>query len=464
MDDRRVCVIGAGACGIIAAKTLQQRGIPYDCFEKGSGIGGLWRYNNDNGLSAAYKSLHINSSRKLMAFSDFPMPSSYPDFPHHSHILEYYENYVEHFGIRDHIRFETTVEEVIPTENGYRVRITQGALTEERTYASVIVANGHHWSPRKPEFTGEFNGESFHSFHYKTTEGLEDKRVLVVGIGNSGCDIASEVSRVAEKTWLSTRRGAHIIPKYIFGQPLDRVSRPFMWNYLPFRLFQRLFGAVLRISRGRLTRFGLPEPTHRVLEEHPTVAADLLNLIGHGRISVKPNVHLLSGDQVVFTDGSAEDVDVIIYATGYDIRFPFLDPAVLNPENNEVPLYKRVAAPSHPGLYFVGLVQPWGPLNPLSEAQSEWIADLIGGQALLPSETEMRKDIRKERQRMQKRYANSIRHTIQVDFHPYLKQLRQVRKQCQRLARRANLQPEVFPLPQSGPTQNSNPGRLRRSA
>jgi hypothetical protein len=210
-----------------------------------------------------------------------------------------------------------------------------------------------------------------------------------------------------------------------------------MWNYLPFRLFQRFFGAALRISRGRLSRFGLPEPTHRVLEEHPTVAADLLNLIGHGKITVKPNVHRLSGDQVVFTDGTTEDVDVIIYATGYDIRFPFLDRSVLNPENNEVPLYKRVVAPAHPGLFFVGLVQPWGPLNPLSEAQCEWVADLIAGESCLPSEGDMRDAIHHERRQMRKRYAHSIRHTIQVDFYPYLKQLRDVRKKCRKLAGRA---------------------------
>lgn len=434
---------------MVAARTLTERDIPFDCFEKGSGIGGLWRYNNDNGMSAAYKSLHINSSRRLMAFSGFPMPAHYPDFPHHSHILEYFESYVDHFGFRDRIRFNTAVQEVRPLKSGgYLVSTEQDGVVEERRYGQVIVANGHHWSPRIPEFPGQFNGESFHSFYYKTTEGLEGKRVLIVGMGNSGCDIASEVCRVADQTFLSTRRGAHIIPKYIFGRPLDRVSKPFMWNLLPFRLFQYLFGTALRISRGRLSRFGLPEPTHRVLEEHPTVASELLNLIGHGKVKVKPNLERLQGDQILFSDGSTEDIDLIIYATGYDIRFPFLDNQILNPKDNEVPLYKRVVHPDYPGLYFVGLVQPWGPLNPLSESQCEWVADLISAVGVLPDVAEMKRAIISERDSMRKRYATSVRHTIQVDFYPYLKTLRKVRRYCKKLARRAGAKPVEFPTPQ----------------
>ena len=446
MEEPRVCIIGAGACGIIAAKILHERGIPFDCCEKGSGIGGLWRFNNDNQLSAAYKSLHINSSRQLMAFSDFPMPVSYPDFPHHTHILEYYENYVDHFGFRNRIQFRTTVRSVEPCTEGYAVTTERDGLVNTRRYEHVIVANGHHWAPRTPVFPGRFAGESFHSFYYKTPEGLENKRVLIVGLGNSGCDIASEVSRIAQKTFLSTRRGAHIIPKYLFGKPLDKFSRPFMWNVLPFWLFQRIFAAALKVQRGRLFRFGLPEPTHRVLEEHPTVAADLLNLIGHGKITIHPNVHQLAGDQVTFTDGSSEAVDVIIYATGYDIKFPFLEESLLNPENNEVPLFKHVVHPARRGLYFVGLVQPWGPLNPLSEAQCEWIADLISSRGILPCQAEMQKAITRNREKMRKRYANSVRHTIQVDFYPYLRELKKIRKRCQRLGKQVGRRPVLLPL------------------
>ena len=460
MEPANVCVIGAGSSGIVASKILSQRGVPFDCYEKGSDIGGLWRFDNDNGMSAAYRSLHINSSRHTMAFSDYPMPSSLPDFPHHSHILQYYEDYVEHFGLRDHIKFRTSVESVEPNDGGYNVTIHGPSGRQEKTYEHVIVANGHHWSPKLPDFPGTFSGESLHSHAYKTPEGLEGKRVLVVGIGNSGCDIACELSRISEQTFLSTRRGAHIIPKYIFGKPLDRACPPALWNFVPFRIFQKLFGIALHVTRGRLTRYGLPAPTHRVLEEHPTVSSDLLNLMGHGRVRVKPNISQLLGDHVQFNDGSKEQIDVIIYATGYNIRFPFLSPDVLDPKNNEVPLYKRVAHPSLRGLYFLGLVQPWGPLNPLSEAQSEWVADLIQSTGTLPSEAEMFKAIAAERKKSRKRYGSSTRHTIQVDFHPYLRELKNVRLSCKKRKAKEPQGPMIVPFD----SQPATVSGLRRAA
>lgn len=424
----RVCIIGAGSSGIVAAKVLRRKGIPFDCFELGSGIGGLWRYNNDNGMSSAYRSLHINSSRHEMAFADFPMPEDYPDFPHHSQILQYFEDYVDHFGIRDHITFRTRVDNIRYSDPGYRVTVTDESGSRTLEYGSVIVSNGHHWCPRDIEFTAGFRGEALHSHFYKTPDCLVDKRVLVIGIGNSGCDIACEASRVSQKTTLSTRRGAHIIPKYIFGKPVDRVCPPYIWHCLPLALFQRLFAFALYLTRGKLRRYGLPTPDHRILEEHPTVSSDLLNLVGHGKVHIKPNVKQFDGNTVRFVDGSDEEFDVVVCATGYQIKFPFLDTSIMDPEANEVHLFRRVVHPTIPGLYFVGLVQPWGPLMPLSEAQSEWIADIIDGTATLPSVAQMERAITCERQKMRRRYTDSIRHTIQVDFHPYLAELKRARR------------------------------------
>jgi hypothetical protein len=258
---------------------------------------------------------------------------------------------------------------------------------------------------------------------------LVDKRVLVVGMGNSACDIACEASRVAERVFLSTRRGAHIIPKYVFGKPLDRICPAAMWHYLPFRLLQRIFDTALYLARGRVTRFGLPKPNHKILEEHPTVSSDLLNLIGHGKIHIKPNIQELAGDQVRFIDGSAEAIDTIVYATGYQIRFPFLDATLFESKANEVAFYRNVVHPSISNLYFVGLVQPWGPLMPLAEDQSEWIADILEGHSLLPTVREMEDAIRLDHEQMRRRYVNSPRHTIQVDVHPYRALLKRERKQ-----------------------------------
>jgi len=427
----KVCIVGAGSSGITAAKTLHERGIDFDCFERGSAIGGNWRYQNDNGLSAAYSSLHINTSKEKMAYSDFPMPSSYPDYPHHSQIVSYFETYVDHFGFRDKIRFKTTVEKIEKADaeghpGAWRVTLEGG---ESHLYKAVLVANGHHWAKRLPTFPGHFDGETLHAHDYKTFEGLEGKKVLIVGIGNSGVDIASEVCRVAERTYLSTRRSAHILPKYAFGKPIDHFTSP-LSSKVPTFLQQLFFKVVLGLTRGDQSKLGIPLPKHSLLQAHPTVSEELPSLVGHGRVKILPDLEKLDGDGVVFKDGQRESIDVIIYCTGYYIRFPFLAPELVHTENNQVRLYRHVAHPEHPNLYFIGLVQPLGAVMPLAEAQSLWVANLLLGKAKLTSREAMEKGIDRDLEAMHKRYVTSDRHTIQVDFYPYLHQV-------QREARRA---------------------------
>jgi len=425
-----VCIIGAGSSGIVAAKILHERGVPFDCFEKGSGIGGLWRFNNDSDTSSAYRTLHINTSRDTMCYSDFAMPKEYPRFPHHSLVLKYFEDYVDHFGIRDKITFSTSVDHVEPSpEGGFDVTFTpRGEVTQTRHYRAVFVANGHHTKARWPSFPGEFHGTVMHAHDYKDAAPFTGKRVLVLGLGNSSCDIVCELSRVAARTLLATRRGAHIIPKFMFGFAMDRILPPWCWRYLPFRVLQAIFAFGLWASRGPVRIYGLPKPTHRVLQEHPTISADLLNVLGHGDVTVKANIQELCGDKVRFTDGSEEEVDVIIYATGYDLWFPFLDKELLDPEGNEVTLYRNVIHPDIEGLYFIGLVQPWGAIMPLAEEQSEWAADLVEGKTSLPSREEMIREYQREQEKMARRYTKSARHTIQVDFFPYFDQIRRERK------------------------------------
>lgn len=458
----RACILGAGSSGMVCAKILRERGIPFDCFEKGSGIGGNWRYGNDNELSSAYRSLHINTSKAKMAYSDFPMPEEYPDFPHHSQILEYFEDYVDHFGLRDAITFETEVVRLEPAGSdpaaeGWKVRIRDRKGREEtRRYGAVLVANGHHWCAHRPEFPGSFEGVEIHSHDYKTPDLLKDRRVLVVGVGNSGVDIACESARWAEKTFLSTRRGAHVVPKYILGRPLDE------WNtsaasFLPLSLQRLVFKLLLFLSRGRQQGYGFPTPEHPFGAEHPTVSNELLSLVGHGRITVKPDLAELRGDRVAFEDGSEEEVEVIVYATGYDISFPFLDRSLVDTGGNELPLYHRVVDPDLPGLYFIGLIQPLGATMPLAETQGEWVADLLEGEAGLPSAEEMREVLRREREKVRERYVDSRRHTIQVDFYPYQRTVEKERRRGRRRPPRQALseagsgqREESRPLAQAG--------------
>jgi thioredoxin reductase len=444
--DKRVCVVGAGSSGIAAAHALQTRGIEFDCFEVGSEVGGNWRYRNDNGMSSAYRSLHINTSRQIMEYASFPMPEDLPDYPNHWQIAAYFDAYVNHFGLRDRISFRTEVVKVEPLpgpEPGYavtlRARNEHGEISEPETrrYTDVIVANGHHWDPRWPEpsYAGAetFPGQQLHAHYYRTPDVLDGRRVLVVGIGNSACDIAVESSRTAEETYLAMRRGAHILPKFLFGVPTDHLTRGPLAR-APLRVQQVGMAAMLRLAQGRVTDYGLPRPDHAVLHAHPTVSDDLLTRLGHGDIDVRPNIDRFEGSKVFFVDGTCVEVDTVIYCTGYKVTFPFLDERLVQTRDNHVDLYRRVVSPDHPGLYFVGLVQPLGAIMPLAETQAAWVADLIEGRGALPSYDEMRLEIREYDERVAKRYVPSKRHTIQVDFHAYLAEIGRERRLSQERA------------------------------
>jgi hypothetical protein len=427
----RGCVIGAGSSGIASCQVLGARGIPYDCFEKGSQVGGNWRYLNDNGMSAAYRSLFINTSRKLMEYKSFPMPDQYPDYPHHTQIAAYFDDYVDHFGLRQNIRFKTEVTKIEPApEGGWNVSLDDGTTTR---YGAVLVANGHHWNPRMPEppFPGEFSGKVMHAHDYKTPEGMEDKNVMVLGIGNSATDIAVETSRFSRMTFLAMRRGAHVIPKYLQGKPTDELGTE-LTSRLPLAVQRAAYARLLKTAQGPMESYGLPKPDHKLLEAHPTISSDLLPRIGHGRVTVKPNIERLEGDRVRFVDGSVEPVDVIIFCTGYKITFPFFSPDFIRAEDNRIPLYRRVVDAEHPGLYFIGLIQPLGAIMPIAELQSEWVADILEGKVSLPEPGEMREVVEREDARMAKRYVRSPRHTIQVDFYPYMRTLRRERRRGRR--------------------------------
>jgi dimethylaniline monooxygenase (N-oxide forming) len=435
----KVCIIGAGSSGIAAAQVLDARGIPFDCFEKGSHVGGNWRYENDNGMSSAYRSLHINTSRRVMAFDSLPMPDHYPDYPDHFQMAAYFDEFVDHFGLRDKISFRTEVVSVEPADGAWAVT-TEGEQGGRQTsrYRAVLIANGHHWNPRWPEpaFPGadEFAGEQIHAHHYREPDVLPGKRVLVLGLGNSAVDIAVESSRIAEKTFLAVRRGAYVIPKYMNGKPIDEVSTPLI-SRLPLAV-QRFFAMRgLEMAAGEMTSYGLPKPDHKLFEAHPTVSSELLPRLGHGDITVKPNIDRFGGGNTVrFVDGSEEEIDLVVYCTGYKITFPFFDPKVITAPGNRLPLYRRVVSVERPGLYFVGFIQPLGPIMPLAEAQCEWVADLLSGRAKLPPAGEMKREIAAEERKQAKRFVASKRHTVEVDFHPYLREIRQERKRVAQAA------------------------------
>lgn len=420
----KVCVIGAGSSGITVCKSLQDKGIPYDCYEKGSDIGGNWRYKNDNGLSNIYKSLHINTHRDRMEYRDYPMPPWYPDYPNHEPIQKYFLDYVSHFGLRKNIKFKNGVAKVQPQEDGtYLITSEKG---EKIFYDAVIVANGHHWSPRwpEPEFPGKFNGKIIHSHDYVDPQhpiDLVNKKVVILGMGNSAMDISVELSRpgVAKKVYLCSRRGAWVIPNYLFGKPLDK-STQLIPPGTPFWIKQLILGLVLKIGVGKMEDFGLPKPDHNPGEAHPTISQDILVRLGRGDITYKPIIQEFKGNKIRFADGSEEDVDAVIYCTGYNVKFPFFDSNFLEAKDNHLPLFHRTFQPGSNNLFFVGLYQPLGAIMPLAEFQGKWLAEYLSGNYKLPEVSEMREQIRDYETKMRKRYVASARHTMQVDFEDFL--------------------------------------------
>lgn len=415
------CIIGSGSSGIAAAKALKDRGIAFDCFERSDRVGGNWAFGSKGGTAAAYRNLHINTSRERMQYADFPMPASYPDFPHHSQIAAYFDAYVDRFGLRDSISFETLVRRAARTADGtWDVTLGDGT---HRLYDMLVVANGHHWDPLWPEprFPGRFDGLEMHAHAFVDAKRFDDARVVVVGMGNSAMDIAVETSYAAKRVFLAARRGAHVIPKYLFGRPLDQIATD---ARIPFRVKQLLSELTLRLAVGKMERYGLPEPDHRLLEAHPTISNEALSRLAHGAIVPKPNVAELLGDRVRFADGSVEAADAIVYCTGYRITFPFFDPGFFSARDNEVRLFRNVFAPGLDNLAFVGLVQPLGAIMPIAEAQSRWIGDYLTGRYALPAAAAMEADIERTIGRMKRRYVASKRHTIQVDFDVYLHDLR----------------------------------------
>ncbi|HEX4109503.1 MAG TPA: NAD(P)-binding domain-containing protein [Solirubrobacteraceae bacterium] len=431
MSTPRVCVIGAGLSGLTAVKALRDRGVPVQAFEISDRIGGNWAFENPNGMSSAYRSLHIDTPKKRLAFTDLPMPSDWPDFLHHSLVHEYLSRYMETFGLDRDIQLRTRVRQAERLgDGGWEVTVgpARGGRAKKLRFDALVVANGHHWDPRLPDppFPGSFEGETLHSHHYIDPYeplDLRGQRVLVVGIGNSAADIASELSHraITERTFLSTRSGAWVIPLVMFGQPLTDLIRTM--PVVPLKLQRRVAHGLVRLMVGDPRSYGLPMPDHRVLEAHPTASNELLWRLRTGDLVAKPDIGRLEGDRVVFADDSVEPIDVIIYATGYKVSFPFFDESFLSAPDNRLPLFKRVFRTDLPDLAFIGLCQPVPTLFGFCELQSKWVASYLAGEYRLPPAGEMEALIEHDEQVQTRHFTARPRHTMQADLDVYARDL-----------------------------------------
>ncbi|MCG8605385.1 NAD(P)-binding domain-containing protein [bacterium] len=425
-SQHKYCIIGAGASGLVAAKNLKEHGIPFVVIEREDDIGGIWNYGKPN--SPVYKSTHLISSKPLTEYTDFPMPEHFPDYPGHKQVLQYFKSYASKHALQEHIMFNTAAEKIRPDNGQWNVALSSG---KSANYAGVIVANGHHWDAKYPSYPGDFHGEVLHSKDYQTSDLLKGKRALIVGAGNSGCDIAVESAQNADRTYHSVRRGYHYVPKYLFGKPADQIGEVSLRLRLPISIRRLINGTVLRFLHGRPQDFGLPKPDHKLFEAHPIVNSQIFYYLGHGDILPKPDVAELCGDCVRFQDGTEEEIDLIIYATGYKISFPFIDPQHLNCQNGHPRLYLNVFHPEYDNLFVVGMIQPdsgsWG----LVDYQTQLVAKFIVSQTEDPRRAEsFRKlksgglpDLGKGI-----KYLASSRHALEVEHFSYRQRLKKLIK------------------------------------
>ncbi|MEM8499816.1 MAG: NAD(P)-binding domain-containing protein [Pseudomonadota bacterium] len=432
---KNVCIIGCGSSGMPAIKAMVDNNISFDCFEAGNDVGGNWTINNSNGMSAAYESLRINTSRQMMAYADYPMPEHFPDYPDHRLIAQYFNDYMDAFNLREYVQFNTVVERCERDSTGlWSVTLSSG---DTRCYLNLVVANGHHWDPQwpQPPLPGDFNGLVMHSHSYISPYDpidLTNKNIVILGMGNSAMDIACELSQQSldNTVYLGVRTTAWVLPRYLFGKPLDQQAR----TLLPWRIMTRITEALMRLTHGSPQSHGLAKPKHRALQTHPTISQHIYDKLDNGEVIAKPSISELNGNRVRFSDGSEVDADVIIYATGYKVNFPFFDPGFISAPGNDLPLWQRLVKPGVDNLFFIGLMQPLGAVMPLAEQQAKLVAEVINGNLQLPPLEEMLDDMAQERVAMHTRYLDSSRHTMQVDGPAYRKLLVKTKEQAKRRA------------------------------
>ena len=418
----RYCIIGAGPCGLSMAVAFQRRNIHFDIIDLGDQIGGMWDINRKE--TAVYESAHFISSKTMSGFNDFPMPDYYPDYPNHELLLKYIQSYARAHNLEEHVMLRTRVEEVSPIgdKECWVVKLGNGEL---RQYRGVICATGLTWYPNLPEYPGSFAGEAYHTFHYKSMDELRGKKVLIVGAGNSGCDIACDAANAAQKAFISLRRGYYFLPKYIFGIPTDvyahqRLKLP-AWLERPFNEF-----LLNNFLVGNLENYGLPKPDHRLLESHPIMNTRILHYLGHGDLVAKGDIQTLKAHSVVFRDNSEVEIDLILYATGYHRKYPFLAEKYLQFRNGKLDFYLEVFHRKYNNLFFIGCIETDGAGYEMFGKQAELIASVVHAADLNPAafeEFKREKAIEYPNIQGGQNYIDSPRHQYYVQFQAYHKQL-----------------------------------------
>jgi cation diffusion facilitator CzcD-associated flavoprotein CzcO len=406
------------------AKTFKERGIAFDCLDREPDFGGLWNISTASGI--VYETTHLVSASYSTAYDDMPMgDDEYPAYPSHERVLHYLRDYVEKFGFGRDIEFGKTVSRVAARGDKLWDVSIEGER-RPRVYSGVVVASGHHDVPRMPSYPGTFAGETMHSRSYTSPRQLRDKRVLVVGCGNSAADIVSDAVHGSSPVFLSLRRGYWFVPKFMLGFPTHDVVSWVEFFPLPRLVKRWLFQASLWVLQGPPSRYGLPDPDYSIDQAHPTMSDEIPRLSAHGRITVKPEIAGYDGSRVLFTDGTAETIDLIVFATGYQPVVPFLDKSLVYDAQGRSRFYLRVFHPEHPGLFAAGLVQANGSMWRIADYQGQLIANTIVAEAKAPERAaRFRADMmRKPADVRPGAFLASDRHHLEANYYDYRRLLK----------------------------------------
>ncbi|NWF31351.1 NAD(P)-binding domain-containing protein [Streptomyces sp. PKU-EA00015] len=423
VDPRPVAVIGAGPSGLASLKNLSDLNIPCVGYESHSGVGGIW--DIDNPRSSVYQNTHTITSREVTGYADLPMDRGLPAYPRHDQVRTYLQQYAERFDLRRLIRFDSDVTEVERLPDGWRVTTADGHSQE---HSALIIANGHNWHPHLPSFEGKFDGEILHSRDYTNPAGLAGKRVLVVGAGNSGCDIAVEAAGVSDHVAISMRRGYYFFPKFIFGKPADQVSESSQNLRLPAPVARAAYRTMLKLSIGSPDQFGLPKPDHEPLESPPIVNSLLPYYCAHGRVKVRKAPVRFDGKFVEFSDGTSEEFDTVIMATGFRIHIPFVGEEHLDWNKGRPDFYLLAFSPRYDDLFIAGMTDGTGGHFPTVELQSRVIAAYLAARRRDPEAARSFDELKRRRDVDISggiKFLDSPRNLTQFELLTYLRVLRE---------------------------------------
>ncbi len=422
----RVCVVGAGPCGLTTVKNLLAERLDFVCYEEASAVGGNWAYDDAPDRRSVYKATRLISSKRLSEFEDFPMPEDYPDFPSHRQMLDYFNAYAARFNLLPKIVLNTRVDSAKRLGDGrWSVETSGPGGKRVETFDHLLICSGHHRDPLMPDYPGTFTGRTLHSREYKRPEPFADERVLVVGGGNSACDIAVDVSRVATSVGLSMREGYYILPKIIWGRPIDQLyarARNHWFRYAPRFVFEAALRATISLEVGPWRKYGLQTPKGSPTAMHPTLNSAILAALRDGAVCARPGIARFDGKAVYFNDGSSDTFDTIIWGTGYRIGYPFLEDAVMGPDfANAPPLYLTMMHPQIANLFFIGLFQPIGCIWRLADYQARIAALQIKGLLKRPADVGARAAAEASKRR--ERFGTAPRHLVEVEFHDFRRAL-----------------------------------------